>query len=146
MKNFFFAAGIMVCTLLSCSSSKNLNNQAFPKLTDAENYFKSPHAISEQEALAMINGFPKHKYHFTHKKKLLFSWASFDPEDLKKVATFTTVANVKFVLASQTTKHQNYPTVIMRIQLKPEVTSSVKAVQYITPYPYCPPPPNCTLQ
>jgi hypothetical protein len=132
MKNLFFAAGIIVCTLLSCSSSKKLNTEAFPKLTDAENYFKSPNAISEQEALAMINGFPKHKTHLARQKHLQDAYVMFDTADLRKVITNSNVDNIKFVFASQSDdKHiKKYPTVIMRIKLKASALTSVNEAQH----------------
>jgi hypothetical protein len=132
MKNLFFAAGIIVCTLLSCSSSKNLTNGTNTTLTDAENYFKSPNAISEQEALAMINGFPKHKTHFARRKHLKDAYVMFDPVDLHKVDTDSNVENIKFVFASQSdNKHvKKYPTVIMRIKLKPSALTSFNEAQY----------------
>jgi hypothetical protein len=121
MKNLFFAAGIvMIYTLLGCSSSKKMNNGTLSKATDAENYFGSPNAISEQEALAMIDGFPKHKTHFARKKYLKDAYVMFDKADLRKVDTNSNVENVKFVFASQSDKKhvKKYPTVIMRIKLK----------------------------
>ncbi|MGN6530222.1 MAG: hypothetical protein ACTHK0_00535 [Ginsengibacter sp.] len=174
MKKLFFAGGIIVCTLLSCSSSKKLNNELFPKATTGENYFASSNAIPAQEALAMIHGFPKHKYHFLHKKRLLNAWAMFDPADINKVFkdSASTVDSVKFVLASWLNPYEKkpYPTVIMVVYIKPnieytfkpvndgswtiisvanrEVVNVYNATQYIMaskPH-YCPPPPDgCTL-
>ena len=132
MKNLFFAAGIMICTLLSCSSSKNLTNGTTTTLTDAENYFHSPNAISEQEAVAMINGFPKHKTHFARQRHLKDAYVMFDTADLRKVIINSNVDNIKFVFASQSdNKHvKKYPTVIMRIKLKPSALTSFNEAQY----------------
>jgi hypothetical protein len=132
MKNLFFAAGIMILTLLSCSSSKNLTNGTTTTLTDAENFFHSPNAISEQEALAMISGFPKHMTHFARRKHLKDAYVMFDTADLHKVDTSSNVENIKFVFASQSdNKHVNkYPTMIMRIKLKDSTRISFNGEKY----------------
>ncbi|HSV09985.1 MAG TPA: hypothetical protein VLI68_04400 [Hanamia sp.] len=148
MKKLFFAVGVIVCELLACSSSVNLKNDSYQPLLLSENYFGSKNAIPEKEALKLIDGFPTHKNHFTGKHKLHNTWAMFDTAVLRKASTDANVDTIQFVLAAWTAKHQNYPTVIMRITLKDNFKNQFKSVQYIKPgtgQQYCPPPPNCTL-
>jgi hypothetical protein len=80
----------------------------------------------------MINGFPKHKTHFARRKHLKDAYVMFDPVDLHKVDTDSNVENIKFVFASQSdNKHvKKYPTVIMRIKLKPSALTSFNEAQY----------------
>lgn len=148
MKNLFFAAGIIVCTLLGCSSSKNLNNQA-TMLKTSENFFGSSNAISEAEAIAMIKRFPRHKTHFNRKRHLANAWAAFDLQDLKEInKKMENVAGIKFYFAGQIITSKDtarYPTLVMQIMLKDVDKNLFNSVQYIRAGQYCPPPPGCVL-
>lgn len=168
MKKLFFVAGVIVCMVLGCSSSNNLTGP-FPKATKAEDYFTSPNALSEKEAKAMIQRFPKHKYRWTHKKRLLYTSAYFDTADVRKVFTNPNVDSVFFfssALVDTGVKH--YPTVIMVIKIKSgipivfkesnhsgwafiqvansELASTYNSIQYIGGAVYCPPPSPCAAQ
>lgn len=148
MKNLFFAAGIIVCTLLSCSSSKNLNNPA-TTLKTSQNFFGSSNAISEAEAIAMIKRFPRHKTHFRREKYLANAWAGFDLQDLKTINNkMKNVAGIKFYFAGQIIKNKDtarYPTLVMQIMLKDVDKNLFNSVQYIRAAQYCPPPSGCVL-
>jgi hypothetical protein len=165
MKILFFVSGVLVFAILSCSSTKDLKGP-FPKPTQAENYFNSSNALSEKAAKAMIERFPKHTYHFTHKKRLLNTSSYFDTADIRKVFTNPNVDSVFFfssALVDTGVKH--YPTVIMVIKIKSgipivfkdvnhsewsfiqvankEVANTYNTIQYIKGSQYCPPPYGC---
>jgi len=148
MKNLFFAAGIIVCTLIGCSSSKNLNNQA-TMLKTSENFFGSSNAISEAEAIAMIKRFPRHKTHFNRKKRLANAWAAFDRQDLKQINDkMKNVADIKVYFAGQIIKNKDtarYPTLVMQIMLKDVDKNLFNSAQYIKAAQYCTPPSGCVL-
>ncbi|SRR6185312_7040682 len=167
MKKLFIAAGITVCTLLGCSSSKDIKGP-FPKPTKAEDFFTSPNSISKKQGEAMIQQFPKHKYHFTHKKRLLNTFSYFDPADIRNVFTSPNVDSVFFVLSALVdTGVKHFPTVIMVIKIKSGIPivfkdgrpsewtfiqvanreiATFNTIQYIKGTGYCPPPSPCAAK
>ncbi len=149
MKNLFFAAGIIVCTLLSCSSSKNFDKDVCPHVTKSEDYFKSSNAICEKEAVAMINRFPRHKTRFNRKNNLSNSWSSFDLHDLQNLSDHIAhIDSIKIYFAGQIIRNRDtfrYPTYVMQIKLKNVDKNLANQFQYIKAPLYCPPPESCTL-
>lgn len=152
MKKLLFGGSVIVCFLISCATSKNMKSLSFPPLTPGQDYFGSRNSISEQEALAMIKGFPKHRHRTWGKKKLDNTWAMFDSNDLSKIDSDSNVENIKFVLAAQISKYKDtarYPTIVIRIKLKTPVSTKKPGtfvmVQYLKSVKFCPPPANCFL-
>lgn len=165
MKKLFFVSGVIVFVILGCSYSKYLKGP-FPKPTKAEDFFTSPNALSEKVATSMINVFPAHKYHFTHKKRLLYTSAYFDTADIRKVFTNPEVDSVFFFASALIdTGVKHYPTVIMVVKIKSgipivfkdanhsgwtfiqvansELPNTYNTIQYIKGSAYCPPPSPC---
>jgi hypothetical protein len=165
MKKLFFVSGVIVCMILGCSSSKDLKGP-FPKPTKAEDFFTSPNALSEKEAKAMVHLFPIHKYHVTHKKRLLYTSSYFDTADVRKVFTNPNVDSVFFFLSALVdTGVKHFATVIMVIKIKTgisivfedanhsgwtfiqvanrEFANTYNTIQYIKGTGYCPPPSPC---